>query len=299
MLKFDGLSESMVAAAKPFVVRVQSGGRGVGTGIVWRSNARTSEILTNFHVVANTKHIRVVLSNDAEHDAEVTNRSPELDLALLKINLGNLTPAPVADSSNPKMLRVGEWVFAIGNPWGARDVVTQGIVSGFGKVGIRGTNRTAEYIRSDVALAPGNSGGPLLNARGEVIGINAMIMGGDLSVAIPSHVATEWVAGQPDKPVRLGIVVQLVLVPTKGFSLGAWAQAKQGLLVMDVEQGGPAAQALMVGDVVLGVGGQAVENPDALAASVARNASGNARGNVRLNVLRGGALRDVDVSIAV
>ena len=189
-----------VEQAKTFVVRVQSGGRGVGTGIVWRSNANTSDVLTNFHVVAHTKHIRVMLSDDREADAEITNRSPELDLALLKIKLGNLAPAPVADSSK---LRVGEWVFAIGNPWGARDVVTHGIVSGFGKVEIRGTNRTAEYVRSDVTLAPGNSGGPLLNARGEVIGINAMILGGDLSVAIPSHVAAEWLAGQRDKPVRV------------------------------------------------------------------------------------------------
>ena len=206
MLNFDGLFETRIAEAKAFVVRVQSGGQGVGTGIVWRSNTNTSEILTNFHVVANTKHIRVVLSNDTEAQAEVTNRSPELDLAMLKISVGNLASAPVADSST---LRVGEWVFAIGNPWGARDVVTQGIVSGFGKAEIRGTNRSAEYIRSDVALAPGNSGGPLLNARGEVIGINAMILGGDLSVAIPSHVASEWVAGQPDKPARLGIDVSI------------------------------------------------------------------------------------------
>jgi serine protease Do len=199
MLNFDGLSENMIAQARAFVVRVQSGGRGVGTGIVWRSNASASEVLTNFHVVANTQHICVVLSdgagNEREAHAEVTNRSPELDLAVLKIGIGNLASAPVADSSK---LRVGEWAFAIGNPWGARDVVTQGIVSGFGKVEIRGTNRTADYIRSDVALAPGNSGGPLLNALGEVIGINAMILGGDLSVAIPSQVATEWVAGQPE-----------------------------------------------------------------------------------------------------
>jgi serine protease Do len=295
MLKLDGLFEGKVAEAKAFVVRVQSGGKGVGTGIVWRSTASSSEVLTNFHVVANTKHIRVVLSDDAgngrEADAEVTQHNPELDLAMMKIGVGHLSPAPIADSSK---LRVGEWVFAIGNPWGARDVVTHGIVSGFGKVGMRGTNRTAEYIRSDVALAPGNSGGPLLNVRGEVIGINAMIMGGDLSVAIPSHVATEWVAGQPDKPVRLGIVVQPVFVPAKSFSLGAWAQARHGLLVMDVEVGGPSAQALMVGDVVIGVGGQVVENTDALVASVNRNAR---HGNVRLNVLRGGALCDVDVKV--
>ncbi len=285
------LSMEMIARAKQSVVRVQSGGRGVGTGVVWRSHAGESEVITNFHVVANTANIRVQLSDDREFDATVMARSPELDLAMLKINIGNLAPALVADSTR---LRVGEMVFAVGNPWGARDVVTQGIVSGFGKVEVRarganGINGTAEFVRSDVALAPGNSGGPLLNAHGEVIGINAMILGGDLSVAIPSHVAAEWVAGQPDRPVRLGIVVQPVDVPAKV------SQAKRGLLVMNVEADGPAAHALMIGDVVLGVSGESLDSPDSFIAHVSKFA--RARGQVQLNILRGGRAQDVDISV--
>ena len=278
----------MVAQAKQSVVRVQSGGRGVGTGVVWRSQAGESEVITNAHVVADTTNIRIQLNDDREFEASVTARSPELDLAMLKINIGNLAPALVADSTH---LRIGEMVFAIGNPWGARDVVTQGIVSGFGKVEVRtrGGKGMAEYVRSDVALAPGNSGGPLLNASGEVVGINAMILGGDLSVAIPSHVAAEWVAGQPDRPVRLGIVVQAVDVPAKV------SQAKRGLLVMNVEADGPAADALMIGDVVLGVSGERLDSPDAFIAHVSKFA--RARGQVQLNILRGGRAQDVDIHV--
>ena len=301
MLK-DVLSEIVVelmTAAKQSVVRVQSGDRGVGTGIVWRSHAGESEILTNFHVVADTRNIRVQLNDGREFDATVTSRNPQLDLAMLSVRVGDLTPALVADSTR---LRVGELVFAIGNPWGARDVVTQGIVSGFGKVEVReggresrgGPRVTAEYVRSDVALAPGNSGGPLLNARGEVIGINAMILGGDLSVAIPSHVAAEWLAGQPDRPVRLGITVQPVEVPAS--MLAQRSEARQGLLVIDVEAQGLAANNLLIGDVVLGVSGQLLESPDALTAQVSHYA--RQRGRVQLNILRGGQAKDVDIEVS-
>ncbi len=205
---FDSTLVDILARAKESVVQLRQHERGIGTGVIWSTHSESSLILTNHHVVAghpdaggmgNAKQqpIRVSLHDGRETDAVVVARNPDLDLALLQIPLGALPVAPVADS---RRLRVGEWVFAIGNPWGARDVVTHGIVNGIGKVGlgVRDSNRAqenhrvTEYVRSDVALAPGNSGGPLLNARGEVIGINAMIMGGDLSVAIPSHVAVAW-----------------------------------------------------------------------------------------------------------
>lgn len=284
-----------VGRAKASVVQVRNGERGIGTGVIWRVGPQYAEIITNHHVVAGeSSALRVVLHDERDYAAQVTSRSPELDLAMLRIALtangATVNAALVADSSK---LRVGEWVFAIGNPWGARDVVTHGVVSGFGKVGIRGSNRVAEYVRSDVALAPGNSGGPLLNIRGEVIGINAMIMGGDLSVAIPSHVASEWIAGQPDNPVRLGIVIQPVPVPTHTPS--NWAHARQGLLVVDVDVAGPSAQSIFVGDVVLGIAGQVVESADSLAAQVAQKA--RQKSGIRLNILRGNTLRDIDVAL--
>jgi serine protease Do len=281
---------AMIEQTRASVTQVQSGGRGIGTGVIWRSNEARSEILTNAHVVAGAERrnghganrtvIRVVTSDKREFDAKVTASNPQLDLAMLSVEVGNLPPAKIGDSTR---LRVGELAFAIGNPWGQVGVVTSGVVSGSGSIEIRGTDRTAQYIRSDVLLAPGNSGGPLINAEGTVIGINAMIFGGDLSVAIPSHVAVEWIAGQPDNPVRLGIGVQVVRLPSK----------QEGLLVVNVEPDGAAARDLLVGDVVLGVFGEPVTDPDRFVGAVTRNA--RMRGYARLNVLRGGVLRDIDV----
>jgi serine protease Do len=277
----------VIDEAKRSVVQVLSGGRGIGTGVVWRSNANSSEIVTNAHVVAGAPQrgkggLRVVTSDGREMNATVTATQPQLDLAMLSVDAGSLPAANVADST---LLRVGEIVYAIGNPWGNVGVVTAGIVSGAGEIAIQGTDRKANYIRSDVQLAPGNSGGPLLNADGAVIGINAMIFGGDLSVAIPSHVASEWLAGAPDRPVWLGIGVQPVKLPAQ----------KQGLLVVEVQPDGAAAQALLVGDIVVGVSGEPVPDADRFIGAVTRSA--RQRGAARLNVLRGGVQRDVEVTV--
>lgn len=198
VLNISQVQAGMIEAAKLSVVQVLSGGRGIGTGMVWRSNADSSEIVTNAHVVAGAERrdkdgICVITADGREMAATVTATQPQLDLAMLRVDAGNLPAAKVADSTQ---LRVGEIVYAIGNPWGNVGVVTAGIVSGAGEIAMQGTDRKAQYIRSDVQLAPGNSGGPLLNADGAVVGINAMIFGGDLSVAIPSSVASEWLAGE-------------------------------------------------------------------------------------------------------
>jgi serine protease Do len=162
-------SAEMVGRAHESVVQVQSWGRGVGAGVVWEEDGL---VLTNHHVVAGGRRgakVKVV-HDDRAFDAEVVKRGRDLDLALLHIKdaPGDLPPAPVGDSDK---LRVGGLVYAIGHPWGRLGAVTAGIVSGLGVV--RGPGGRAHYIQSDVALAPGNSGGPLFNARGEVVGINA------------------------------------------------------------------------------------------------------------------------------
>lgn len=204
---------AMIDQAKASVVQVHSGRRGIGTGVIWHSWADRTAIVTNAHVVVGvTQHVarhngqtslRVVAADGRTFDAEVLASNPQLDLALLGVAAGRLPSAQIGDSTR---LRVGEIVFAIGNPWGQVGVVTAGIISGLGRMpvqGVSGVSRTAQYIRSDVLLAPGNSGGPLLNAAGAVVGINAMIFGGDLSVAIPSHVVGQvvkaWIDGEPDR----------------------------------------------------------------------------------------------------
>lgn len=179
----------LAARAQASVVQVLGQRRGGGSGVVW-GDGRT--ILTNHHVVAGVGERPSILAPDGQrYQARFLAGDERLDLALLSLETGTLRPAILGDS---RPLRVGELVFAIGSPWGQRSVVTVGIISAVGTIpSSRRDELPARYIRSDVRLAPGNSGGPLLNARGAVIGINAMIFGGDLSVAIPTHVALEWI----------------------------------------------------------------------------------------------------------
>jgi len=157
---------------------------GAGAGIVWDANGL---ILTNNHVVGRHSPV-VVLQNDGEYESRLIARDPDVDLALLSIEATGLTPLKPA----PVSPRVGEMVFAFGHPWGQRNTVTRGIVSAL----VHAQNRrgdTLPIVRSDTPLAPGNSGGPLVNAKGEVVGINAMIVGGDQSVSIAASVASDFV----------------------------------------------------------------------------------------------------------
>lgn len=188
------LSTSLLDAISDVVQRVQrslvvlhNGQRGVGAGIIW---SRDGLILTNYHVVAHG-HPRAALADGAEYPVNLVAQDPEIDLALLRVEASDLPAALVADSRD---LRVGQLVLAVGHPWGQRGAVTVGLISSLGKARTRGPRGDVEIIRSDVRLAPGNSGGPLVNAAGAVVGINTMIVGGDQGIAIPSHVANAFVA---------------------------------------------------------------------------------------------------------
>lgn len=189
---FSSALMAMISTVQPGIVQVHTHGRGGGTGIVLDTDGQTGRILTNNHVVVrDTARVEVSLLDGRTLKATVLHRDELLDLALLQVTGENLIPLQVGDSSQ---LRVGEWVFAIGHPWGQRWVVTAGILSSRSAVKTR-KGQTLHYLKSDVRLAPGNSCGPLLDADGNVIGINAMIFGGDLSVAIPSDTVTKWVEG--------------------------------------------------------------------------------------------------------
>ncbi|HEY1015003.1 MAG TPA: trypsin-like peptidase domain-containing protein [Herpetosiphonaceae bacterium] len=189
-------ARALLDRAEPSVVQIQSAGRGAGAGFVW---AADGAILTNDHVVAHAgDSLQVMLADGRVFDAEVAARNSALDLALLTIRAGGLPPLARGDS---EAARVGELVFAIGHPWGQPGVVTAGVISGLGALPVGRSGRTAHYIRTDVRLAPGNSGGPLLDAAGNALGVNAMIFGGDLAVAIPIHVAREWIISAADELV--------------------------------------------------------------------------------------------------
>jgi serine protease Do len=181
---FTQMIDELVQRVMPSLVVVRGHRFGAGSGIVWEASGL---ILTNNHVVGRHNPI-VVLQDNREYESRLLARDPDVDLALLSIDTTGLTPLLPAPGSP----RVGEMVFAFGHPWGQRNTVTRGIVSAL----VLAQNRRGEklpVVRSDVPLAPGNSGGPLVNAKGEVVGINAMIVGGDQSVSIASSVAMDFV----------------------------------------------------------------------------------------------------------
>jgi serine protease Do len=168
------------------LVVVQSGRTGVGAGLIWD---RDGLVLTNNHVAGRHHHLRVRLPGGRDVAARLVARQPEIDLALLEIEPGDYTPAWIGDSQS---LCIGELVLAVGHPWGQPGYATLGVVSALGFATNSNGGERIPVIRSDAAMAPGNSGGPLVNVEGAVIGINTMIVGGDQGVAIPIHVAARF-----------------------------------------------------------------------------------------------------------
>ncbi len=268
----------MIAGAQKSVVQVRSGGRGVGAGVIW---APDGLVLTNHHVVGGGRRtVGVALHDGRRFDAELVKGSGSLDLALLRL-AGDALELPAVPVGDSDALRVGELVYAIGHPWGRVGAVSAGIVGGVGE--LRGPGRGA-YVRSDVTLAPGNSGGPLLNARGEVVAINAMIFG-RMALSIPSNAAARWVAAE--RRPRLGIEVLPVRLPT---SLHREA-GTGGLVVAAVEAG--ARSGLMVGDVLLAAAGEPLDEAGTLLEALSR--AGDA---VTLRVMRGGRISVMEVPLA-
>ncbi|HSF82715.1 MAG TPA: trypsin-like peptidase domain-containing protein [Anaerolineales bacterium] len=184
------IADSQAQVIQPIqrsLVMVHNVRRGAGAGIAWRLGGY---LITNYHVIAHGRDHHATLPGGQELPVRLIAQEPEIDLALLQVEAAELPPALVADSRG---LQVGQLVMAVGHPWGQRGVVTSGIISGLGTIHTRGQRGSVPVIRSDVVLAPGNSGGPLVNAVGGVIGINTMIIGGDLGVAIPSHLVDAFV----------------------------------------------------------------------------------------------------------
>jgi serine protease Do len=282
---------AMIEAVLPGVVQVRRGNPrrgprgGAGAGFLRSSDG---SVMTNYHVVAGSEgKVQVVMTDDRSFDAEVLGSSRRLDLAMLRLRNAPAEDLPTPPVGDSDALRVGELVFAVGHPWGRRGAVTAGIVSGLGSVG-RPFGR-ARYVQSDAYLAPGNSGGPLVNARGEVIGVNAMISRG-LSLAIPINTAGAWASGgmrTRRSRSRLGVRVQEAVLPTSSRDP---AGQEVGLVIAGVASGGPASRAgLLVGDVLLGVAGEPVEDAVSL-----RDALARATDPVRLRVMRGGEVREVE-----
>jgi serine protease Do len=188
--------DELLQRVRPVLALVSNGRRGAGAGVL----AGDGQVLTNLHVVGRSRSVQVLLDDGSSYDARVIASDPGVDLALLQIPV-NGHAAAVFSSSPP---RPGELVYAFGHPWGQRNVLTGGVLSAV--TSLRGRHGEVPVLRADVQLAPGNSGGPLLNASGEVIGLNAMIFGGDQSVAIPSSLLRSFLAGaRKEKPTEVVI----------------------------------------------------------------------------------------------
>ncbi len=283
---FSSALTELFSTVQPSIVQVRNGQRGGGTGIIWGTDGR---IITNNHVIAGDKAtIHVHLVDGRTLDATILHRNPRLDLALLKVTANDLKALPVGDSSN---LRVGEWVFAIGHPWGQRWSVTAGIVSTISSVQLA-NNFTTHYIKSDVLLAPGNSGGPLLNADGHVVGVNAMIFGGDLSVAIPSNVVNTWLASLPGRRNVLGIELQTVELQVS-IRQSLQPPRETGLLVVGTQARQGYYSDLLIGDILLNIANEPIRDVATLRNALAQSDVGK---NVPLTILRGGNIVTVDVA---
>jgi serine protease Do len=224
-------------ALRRTTVQVGGGGRGYGSGVILSADGL---IVTNAHVVRSS-HSQVQLWDGRTLEAVVTSRDLTRDLAALLASASGLPTATLADSSKA---RVGELVLAVGNPLGFVGALSTGIIHAAGSV--RGLGMSS-WLQADVQLAPGNSGGPLADAQGRVLGINTMVAGG-LALAIPSNDVARFLANGPSHSL-LGIEVRPVRIVVRD-------ENRIGLLVIGVNPGGPASMAsLMIGDILIGVDG--------------------------------------------
>lgn len=254
-------------------------------------------ILTNNHVVAGGGQVRVKLNDGREFDAVDVKTDPSTDIAIVRIKAGSDLPtAPLGNSDD---IRVGDWVLALGQPFGLTDTVTAGIISAKGRgVGITDYD---EFLQTDAAINPGNSGGPLVNLKGEVVGINTAISstsGGyqGIGFAVPVNVA-KWVSEQLDKEGRvqrayLGVGIQPV---TQELAAQLGMKRPRGAMVTEVRSGSPAEQAgVKVGDVVVSFSDTEIHDPRQLSATVAR---ANLEGKEPLVVLRDGKETKLQVAV--
>lgn len=267
--------------------------RAEGSGFIVDANGI---IITNAHVVKDAKEVTVKLTDRREFRAKVLGADAKTDIAVLKIDAKNL---PVLALGNTKDLKVGEWVLAIGSPFGFENTVTAGVVSAKGRT--LPDDSYVPFIQTDVAVNPGNSGGPLLNTRGEVVGINSQIYsrsGGyqGVSFAIPIDVAVQVkdqiVATGKASHARLGVAVQEV---NQAFADSFKLDKPEGALVSNIEKGGPGDKAgLKAGDVIRKVDGQAIVSSGDLPAVIGQQAPGK---KVTLEVWRQGGRQELQAKL--
>src|SRR5437867_7935326 len=269
--------------------------RSLGSGVIADPNGY---IITNNHVVSKADEIKVLLGDKRELKAKVVGKDPKTDIAVIKVEVQGLPIVPWADSDK---LQVGEYVLAIGNPFGLNQTVTMGIVSAVGRANV-GIAEYEDFIQTDAAINPGNSGGALVNARGDFIGINTAIFsqsGGYMGIgfAVPSNMVRSVMEQlrRGGKVVRgyLGVSIQEL---TQDLAKPFGVTETKGVLIRDVLPDSPARRArLERGDVIIEYDGHAVVNPTQFRNLVAQTPVGK---KVHIKLLRNGKERDQEVLVA-
>jgi serine protease Do len=254
-------------------VFIHAGRRGNGSGVIWSSDGL---IVTNAHV-ARREHLRVQLWDARELDARLESSDIVRDIAVLRVSAKNLPAATPTDSSR---VRPGELAIAIGNPLGFVGALTTGVVHAVGPLPGLGPQ---SWVQAGVRLAPGNSGGPLADAAGRIIGINTMVAG-QLALAIPSNAVTDFLSGRGSNKDTSDGWLGVTLYPVQVPKSGARAAKSFGLVVLEVEPGSPADRAsLLPGDILLGSEGQ----PFSLLEDLSRALRGTGPRTLRMDFLRG------------
>jgi serine protease Do len=259
--------ETLAERLRRLTVQVRGRHPGGGSGVIWRS---TGTIITNAHVVR-APSATVTLLDGRAFEATVSARDPQRDLAVLELQASDLPAAAIGDSS---AVHVGELVFAVGNPLGIVGALSIGIIHALSPAdGADGQ----EWIQADIHLAPGNSGGLLADAMGRIVGINSMVVRG-LAFAVSSNAVERFLNDDGQRPM-LGMTLHSVSMPKAG-------KRGLGLLVLAVGAGGAAeAAGIMVGDVLIGIGGQAFGSPHDLSRALRHAGAG---GRLAIDLIRGG-----------
>ena len=302
----DAYSNAVIRAAErvsPSVVHIESRhkgrgreGRGTGSGFVFTSNGY---ILTNSHVVHGADLVEVTLADGTRQPADLIGDDPETDIAVVRVRSEGLTPASLGDS---KTVRVGQLAIAIGHPYGFQVTVTAGVVGALGRSLRSGSGRLIDdVLQTDAALNPGNSGGPLVDSRGQVVGVNTAIIPSAQGICFAIAINTaKFVAGRliRDGRVRrsrIGAAVQTVALPRKVVDRHD-LDHDSGVLIVAVEPGGPADRAgLEEGDVLLAFDGRPVAGLDDLHRLLTEERVGVRAG---LDVLRRDAMTDLEITPA-
>jgi Do/DeqQ family serine protease len=269
-----------------------------GSGVI--VDAGQGYVLTNAHVVENATSIEVTTKDNRRFNAKLIGRDPETDIAVLQIPAGNLTAVPVGDSDR---LQVGDFVLAIGNPFGLGQTVTSGIVSALGRsnLGIEGPEGYENFIQTDASINPGNSGGPLVDLQGRVVGINTAILapsGGNIGIgfAVPIDMARrvmdQLISYGEIRHGQIGVAIQ-DLTPDLAQALGT--RRTEGAVIARVVAGSPAERAgLRPNDIIVAIDGAPMRTGSELRNRVGLSRIGDA---IELTIERGGAERNVTVQI--